>query len=111
MDLFHEMRDVMDETLNWEFLCLKLHELTDALLPKPVAKYTKSPNKKRRVPKAVFMPQKIPEGLEWLACRQYIPRRLEEVHEICIMGYRGVNSALKLKLRLWIKQISKIRKV
>lgn len=64
-DLFHEVRDVMDETLDWEFLCLKLDDLTDALLPKPVVKHTKSRNKKRRAPKTVFMRQEIPEGLEW----------------------------------------------
>lgn len=85
-DLFYEVRDVMEETLDWEFLCLKLDELTDALLPKPVVKHTKSRNKKRRAPKTVSMRQEIPEGLEWLACRQYILRRLKEVQDVVSKG-------------------------
>lgn len=76
----------MEETLDWKFLCLKLDKLTDALLPKPVVKLTKKRTKKRRAPRIVSMRQEIPEGLEWLACRQYILRRLDEVQDIVTKG-------------------------
>jgi len=76
----------MEETLDWEFLCLKLDKLTDAPLPKPAVELTKKHTEKWRAPRIVSMRQEIPEGLEWLACRQYILRRLAEMQDIVTKG-------------------------
>lgn len=48
MDLYHEVRAIMEETLDWEFLCLKTDELTNSLLRKQALKRTKKRKKKKK---------------------------------------------------------------
>lgn len=65
MDLFPEIKGIIEETLDWEFLCPELGNLEE-----------------------LEQVKKDSNGSEGLACRRYILERLDQLQRIATRSYK-----------------------